>query len=279
MIPLAELNAVAERYHVPADTIEKDYMICWILASLSRSPLREGWILYGGTAIKRIYFEDHRFSEDIDLVSPQVVTLRALHEQLAEALTQARDTANVVMTVAPDRTLIQEARARLVVRYTGYEEIVGAPKEIRLDCAMGRERSGDTQEGSLLRSYSDLTSHCGTFPVQTLNTLLAGKLGLLIEATRKEPRDLFDLWFLLQRLDRFRFSLGRVCSAFTQRYGYPPSFSLFEPHLENRLYRERWETRLHQQIAHLPAIDVVIMETRRRLEQLFARPPPTSKRR
>lgn len=64
MIPLAEINHIAEKYHVSAETIEKDYIISWILLCLAKSKLKNKFVFYGGTAIKRIYFEDHRFSED-----------------------------------------------------------------------------------------------------------------------------------------------------------------------------------------------------------------------
>lgn len=67
MIPLEEINNVAKILQVPAETIEKDYVISWILYCLSRSKINGDFIFYGGTAIKRIYFDEHRFSEDIDL--------------------------------------------------------------------------------------------------------------------------------------------------------------------------------------------------------------------
>jgi len=35
MIPIAEINKFSAEYGVPAETIEKDYVICWILNCLS----------------------------------------------------------------------------------------------------------------------------------------------------------------------------------------------------------------------------------------------------
>ena len=57
MIPLAEINTAAKQFNVPAETIEKDYVICWVLHCLSKSPLNNKFVFYGGTAIKRIYFQ------------------------------------------------------------------------------------------------------------------------------------------------------------------------------------------------------------------------------
>ena len=85
MIPLAEINAASERAKVPAETIEKDYVICWILKSLAASALKNDYIFYGGTAIKRMYFEDHRFSEDIDLFTSKPLKPAGLTAELNKA--------------------------------------------------------------------------------------------------------------------------------------------------------------------------------------------------
>lgn len=60
MIQLVEINYYAKKFKVAPETIEKDYMISWILLCLSRCKLKENFIFYGGTAIKRMYFEEHR---------------------------------------------------------------------------------------------------------------------------------------------------------------------------------------------------------------------------
>ena len=85
MIPLEEINTAAERFEVPAETIEKDYAICWALNCIAESKLKDGFIFYGGTAIKRSYFEDHRFSEDIDLISEKDFKL----DEITKILTTA----------------------------------------------------------------------------------------------------------------------------------------------------------------------------------------------
>lgn len=268
MIPLSEINAAVDRFKVSAETIEKDYVICWILTCLSKSKLKQDFIFYGGTAIKRLYFEEHCFSEDIDLISTKTFDQNYLNEHLINALGDAREKANLAMEMDSARVLSDGSRTQMFIRYSGYDEIIGAPKEIRLDFAMGMTLYGEAKERNILESYSDLKNRKGSFPVQTLNTILAGKLGLLMESTRKEPRDLFDIWFLLNRLDQFDFNFNRVQEFFKQNYGYYPSLSVLKPHLQNRSYKERWETRLKKQIADLPAIDSIIKDTETRLKKL-----------
>jgi len=269
MIPLAEINQAAEKYHVPAETIEKDYVICWILNCLSASKLKDDFVFYGGTAIKRMYFEDHRFSEDIDLISAKAQTQDFLIAELRKQLSKAKELVNLAMTVNPDRTLSSGTRTQIFVEYSGYDEIIGAPKEIRFDFVMDMDLYGDKEEGKLFESYSDLKGKKGVFPVMTLNTILAGKLGLLMSSVRKEPRDVYDIWFLLNRLDQFKFNMKAMQKAFKQKQGFYAASAVLKPHLNNRLYKDRWEIQLSKQIAQLPAVEDVLKDIELRLNELF----------
>jgi len=49
---------------IPEAVLERDYCLAWFLIGLSRSSLREHLVFKGGTALKRCYFGDYRFSED-----------------------------------------------------------------------------------------------------------------------------------------------------------------------------------------------------------------------
>lgn len=52
---------------VPQTVIEKDYALSYLLAGISKhSRLSDSLIFKGGTALKKIYFGDYRFSEDLD---------------------------------------------------------------------------------------------------------------------------------------------------------------------------------------------------------------------
>jgi len=47
--------------------LERDYLISWILAGISsREALRKALVFKGGTALKKCYFGEYRFSEDLD---------------------------------------------------------------------------------------------------------------------------------------------------------------------------------------------------------------------
>lgn len=268
MIPLAEINYFSQNLKVPAETIEKDYVISWILFCLSKSTFKNNFIFYGGTAIKRIYFEEHRFSEDIDLLSSKKFNLDAILENL-NCLDYARDITNISLNVNKDNIISGKNRIQIYINYSGYDEIVGAPKEIRLDFAMNMDLYGKVIDKKIIETYSDLKKQNVNLTVMTLNTILANKLGLLLDRTRNEPRDLFDIWFLLQRLDKFDYDFSQVCKAFKDKYGFQLSAKIILSNLESVAMKKNWNIRLNKQIPVLPNINIVINDIEKKLRELF----------
>ena len=268
MISLTEINKMADQCKVPAETIEKDYAISWILCCLSKSKLRHDFIFYGGTAIKRIYFEDHRFSEDIDLISAHQFTLAYLLQALS-SLQYARDDANFNLSVNQNNIITTKDRVQLFIRYAGYDEIIGAPKEVRLDFAMNMPRYGTTVNRKIIKSYSDLVAQNKTRVVMDLNTILGNKLGMLMDVTRNEPRDLFDSWFLLKRMDPLELDSEKIRQAFKEKYGFRPTSNVLLSYVKNPRLKAHWTTRLSKQIALLPDINLVVKEVGVNLKKLF----------
>ena len=58
---------MAARHRVRDTQIEKDYVLSWLLFSISKQPhLQKILVFKGGTALKKVWFENYRFSEDLD---------------------------------------------------------------------------------------------------------------------------------------------------------------------------------------------------------------------
>jgi hypothetical protein len=72
LIPQRNLSLLANRLartggrRIPESVLERDYCLAWLLSSLAEGNLRGRLAFKGGTALKRCYFGDYRFSEDID---------------------------------------------------------------------------------------------------------------------------------------------------------------------------------------------------------------------
>ncbi len=64
------LEEARARTGTPWEVLERDYLLSWLLAGITQIPeLRQGLIFKGGTALKKCYFGDYRFSEDLDFTS------------------------------------------------------------------------------------------------------------------------------------------------------------------------------------------------------------------
>lgn len=67
MIQKNEIMQHANKLNLNPNTIEKDYALNWLLAGIGSNPqLKISWVFKGGTCLKKCYFKNYRFSEDLD---------------------------------------------------------------------------------------------------------------------------------------------------------------------------------------------------------------------
>lgn len=67
MIFKNEIFQIANSLGLRDDTIEKDYVLGWILMGVQTNKnSQNSWIFKGGTCLKKCFFKQYRFSEDLD---------------------------------------------------------------------------------------------------------------------------------------------------------------------------------------------------------------------
>ncbi len=67
MIQAGEIQKIANAQGVRDTQIEKDYIIAWLLKGISEHEyLSDHLIFKGGTVLRKVWFADYRFSEDMD---------------------------------------------------------------------------------------------------------------------------------------------------------------------------------------------------------------------
>ncbi len=88
MIPQRSLSLLANRLakeggrRFQESVLERDYCLAWFLAALAESDLRTVLGFKDGTALKRCYFEDYRFSEDLDFTLTEPTEFEELVRRL-----------------------------------------------------------------------------------------------------------------------------------------------------------------------------------------------------
>src|SRR5262245_65072663 len=87
MRPLrTRLREAALRMRVSQMVVEKDYALSYLLAGIAANPDLSGTLIFkGGTALKKLYFGDYRFSEDLDFSAVDGPRGQALEEAIREA--------------------------------------------------------------------------------------------------------------------------------------------------------------------------------------------------
>jgi predicted nucleotidyltransferase component of viral defense system len=264
MIHFSEIERIASKAGVPAETIEKDYCITWILASVFSKTENTDIVFYGGTAIKKAYFPDYRFSEDLDFISQDKLEMDDILGRMERVYGSIRDEANIILVTDKSTVNTEGDRRQFFITYDGFPEI-SVDKRIKIDVMSKGELLQKPTAKSLHCGYSDMKKSRVKLRVYTPEAIVTDKIATILSPVRAEPRDLYDLWFLLKNC---RLNLRVIRANFKKKLGYELKSEIVTPNLHNALYRDRWSNRLSNQIANLPGFDKVLKETEASLRSL-----------
>jgi len=255
---------------LPISTIEKDYVISWILYGIWRSGLWKDLAFKGGTCLKKAYFSDYRFSEDLDYT----LTGKVSEDKLKERLERMLEFANA----GPVEFLELEFKARHGVRnfegeLLGFEIKIpfrlvrrtGAPSKIKMDITLEKYEKIvlPLQGKELLHKYSDADKFLLVrLKSYSLEEIFVEKVRSLFQRTR--PRDLYDVWKLKDIVE-----LETALSILPEKFRLKNVQFELEIFKEHRIYYERaWERSLAHQINPLPKFDNVWNDVLKFLEFL-----------
>ncbi|WP_099209811.1 nucleotidyl transferase AbiEii/AbiGii toxin family protein [Thermococcus henrietii] len=255
-----EIKALSSELGVPVSTVEKDYAISWMLYGLWKSKFWRVLAFKGGTCLKKAYFADYRFSEDLDytllLEEPDIGDVQA---KIAEAVEAANE--------GPVQFLDFELRPRYGVKLfpgelLGFEVRIpfrllsrtGNPPKIKMDITLEKYEKIllPLQERPILHGYSD-SPRFSVVSVRTysLEEILAEKIRSLFQRTR--PRDLYDIWFLKSIADLR--SVTQILRPKFEAKGVEPDINALQG--RKPYYERAWESSLGHQLRELPEFSTV----------------------
>ena len=158
----AQITHQAARDGVPAPTVERDYVLADIVGALGALDDSHGLVFKGGTALRLCYFEDYRYSADLDF-SVVEGDLEAAYATIEAALTAA--------TGAIDALSLTNDEPRRI----GYQGPLGRPRYLRLDIA-DDELVLNVATVNLLQRWPDLPQS-NAIRVYSLEEIAGEKLG------------------------------------------------------------------------------------------------------
>ncbi len=114
MISHSHFTRIADKQDVDAKTVERDYVLTHVLAAISRQPGNHGMVLKGGTALLLCYFEDYRYSADLDFSLEDDTNPQAALELVQAALGELAQRIGLPhLAIAEDEPTRKGSRLRL----------------------------------------------------------------------------------------------------------------------------------------------------------------------
>lgn len=268
MIPQRNISLISNTLvttggrRIPEAVIERDYVLAWILTGLASHPLREVLAFKGGTALRRCWFEGYRFSEDLDFTLTRPITLEEILAGLNEIFATVEAVCGLRITFDREDRHGHQNSHTFYLRYQGP---LPAGNDVKVDITINEALCYPLQDRSILRTYDgfDDLPDGPTVKVYAIEEIVVEKLLALSDRARNEPRDLYDLWHLLDTTD-FRIAEMRteLDAKLALRQRVVAGMEQAIAAKEDRL-RRLWTARLSHQMSKLPPFDDVFREVLR----------------
>jgi predicted nucleotidyltransferase component of viral defense system len=181
-------ESLAARLKIAVEQVVREELELSLLKSLFESGIGKALVFKGGTAL-RLAFGSPRFSDDLDFSASSAVPEAAFREAAGEALKSV-----------PEATLV-EALAKRFTLFSLYRfdvPYIGRPFSIKIEVSTREESRRQAGVSELRLLSSEVTNLTVLARVATLEQALEDKKAAY--AARRQPRDLFDLWFISQKL-------------------------------------------------------------------------------
>ena len=289
MRPLrTRLQEARRRLGIPWEVLERDYVLSWILTGISQTPvLRDTLAFKGGTALRKCYFKDYRFSEDLDFTGiGEVPGGKDLENMVRQACVAAEDSVDAYAPVAisceryterephPGGQEAFTIRARLPWQNRPQTRVL-------IEVTMDERVLWPTKRLKIIHDYGEPLD--AGIHVYALEEVVAEKLRAILQQidtlerrgwSRSRGRDYYDLWRVLDayhdRMDPTDFGplLRKKCAARGVSFAGPSDF--FEYRMLSEV-RETWEPWLGPLVPGLPSFETILSQLRPQVEHLIAR--------
>jgi predicted nucleotidyltransferase component of viral defense system len=269
MIPRSEIFAVARTSGIRAENIERDYILGWLLkSSVETRGFTGRYAFKGGAALRKLYFPDYRYSQDLDFTILSAMSERDLRQVLEEAVQSGRQNSGIIFRVADlftAREVPGEEAYRVRIEYEGpLGRLGGTQPRITIDATLYEKVVLPLAQRQLHHPYSDQDVCQAVIAVYPLEEMLAEKMRALLR--RRYARDVYDLWYLFKHHAQ-EMDLGAARRALDEKCRHKGfTFSKVDDFLStaHRGDLERtWTASLEYQIQDLPKYRTVEVELRK----------------
>jgi predicted nucleotidyltransferase component of viral defense system len=255
-----EISRQAKKLGLQAFTIEKDYVIGWILIAIQNHPItKDSWIFKGGTCLKKCFFDDYRFSEDLDftLIDPKQVKEEILRPVLQEIARWVYEQSGIEI---PENLIVLDPHRNLSIQgklsYRGPLKQPSPHPTIKLDLTANEQIVLKPERRIIFHNYSDYPNSIPRILSYSYEEIFAEKLRALAERAR--PRDLYDVVHLYQ--ERHRLSdMEKLLESLQGKCAFKkiamPSLDTIQQQPQKPEFFSEWENMLRHQVKDLRSFD------------------------
>lgn len=205
MISEDQLRLAAATWRIDLMIVDLDYVLGCFLSQWSLEPAASKLRFKGGTCLRKCYFPDYRFSEDLDFTAEEPIDIEGVDPIVQRLIRGVGDTFGIDLAAAPPllrrMTEDEEEEGSIEARlyYRGPLRRTGAPQGIRLHITVREHLAFPSTTRLLHHPYDD--AHL-VQPAEVLcydlREVLAEKVRAISGQRRHAvSRDLYDLHCLL----------------------------------------------------------------------------------
>ena len=265
MIQPGEIQSIAGKEGVRDTQIEKDYIISWVTYGIANNTyLKENLVFKGGTVLKKVYFPDYRFSEDLDFTfTGKDFDIEAIKAAFNELIEWVYEESRISLSVQNEtqhnlsRKIGHTGNYNFYLSYTGPLGGAGANKDIKVDISRDELICNAPEEKQIINTYSDLEEEYSIF-CYSLGEVIAEKMRSIMQRTA--PRDIYDLWYLLevegQDIEDHVFAFQDK----TKHKGYDPNDLAKVIEQKKKTFAKHWKDHLANQMTEIPDFNNVWRE-------------------
>jgi predicted nucleotidyltransferase component of viral defense system len=269
MINKGEISKIARKHQIGDAQIEKDYVITWVLCGISQNEiLKEILAFKGGTVLKKAYFPDYRFSEDLDFT---LLREDLSNEQIVNAFNEVcefvQDETGMTLkiNIEKDKEHKETNGFKFFIDYVGPLQGAFGSRDLKVDITRKEILEFDLEEKSIFSEYSDFGKD---FHVKCykLSEVLIEKMAAVMGRTI--PRDIYDLWYLLE-VDGM--SLDEHIPEFERKAkNKNQNPELFKEKLKGKeeIYKRDWNRSLEKQVRELRGFEEILRELNKHFRKL-----------
>ncbi len=265
MIKPGEIQKKARVVSVRDQQIEKDYILSWILQGVAmHNELSKMIAFKGGTVLKKVYFEDYRFSEDLDFtLLNDEISNQQIFDYFNVVFDYVKEEANIPLEIIDDNEH-EDGGINFYISYIGPLGGMGTNKRVKVDISRSEQLQFEPISQDVFLTYSDQEEH--KLFCYTLEEILVEKLRSVMQ--RMQARDFYDIWYLFEmnglKIDFYISEFNAKCES--KKVNPQDFFKKLEQRLPQ--YKARWQKSMKEQIQDLPNFDKVVREVKRHIKKL-----------